>query len=641
MEKKLNYRQDIQTLRGLAVLAVVLFHAFESQFKQGYLGVDVFFVVSGFVVTPLILRIFAVPVIERLPTLKFFYKRRFFRLAPALSVILVFSGILLFLFMDTVQHKLFARQGIFTVILMGNLGANRYSQDYFTQDFNPYIHTWSLAVEEQIYLILPLILIFFFVRHKSIQKTLFNVFLFLTILSFLLFLSPTISESIYSRIWIINDPSNFSFYSPLSRLWQFTLGGIIFLIGKSNLVNKKLRYAHYFFLSFLLIFLFTPINIGVQNSTIAVSLSTALIIILKISDSRLNSIVKKLEWLGDRSYSIYLLHLPLITIAKYSPALEIGGLENRSFQILVAVISTIVIASFIFSKVENKFRLNNKVDTNIKIKKRFKISFILVPLLIFTGINLGQTLDIIKDPYMPSMPKTMPYEWDSNCRVMQRKTAPKNDPCIYRTNKAQGNILIIGDSTAASLSKSLIEFSNKKNYDVYVSTHASCPFIFKDREFKNSDSCTSHNLSILKYLENKKFDFIFYSHSSESIMEASESYSRNKLNLEVLKSLAQIKNDGNQIIFIGVTPVYYHAKTVFDLILNKHGTYSKVAKLDNENLKNTAALFRINYFDIYNLFCSDLRCVNKLGENWKFDDGVHLSHFGAGLLGPKIINLLS
>jgi hypothetical protein len=379
----------------------------------------------------------------------------------------------------------------------------------------------------------------------------------------------------------------------------------------------------------------------VQNSTIAVSLFTALIILFKTSDPKLNSITQKLEWIGDRSYSIYLLHMPLITVAKYSPALEIGGLKNRSFQVLIAIILTTVIASFVFSKVENRFRLNEKAGIDTKIRVRFIISFILLPLLIFTGINLGQTLDIIRDPYLPSMPKTISYEWDLNCRVMQRDTVPKNDPCIYSTNNVRGNILIIGDSVAASLSKSFIEFSNKKNYEVHVSTHAGCPFILKSLKFKISDSCISHNLNILEYSKNKKFNYIFYSHSSTSVSEIPEFYTRNKLNLEVLASLAQIKNESNQILFIGVTPVYRHEKTVFNLILTKHGSYSKVANLDNEFLKTAATLYKVNYFDIYNLFCSDLRCVNKLGKNWMFDDGVHLSHFGANLLEPKIVKSLS
>ncbi len=159
MFSETKYRRDIQVLRGLAVLAVVLFHAKESYFPLGYLGVDVFFVISGFVVTPLILRIFTDQAnVGRLSNLKLFYKRRFYRLAPALAVTLTISAVIIFLLGPPGDHQRFARQGIATILLVGNVSAYTYSGGYFSPNPNPLVHTWSLSVEEQIYIILPLIL---------------------------------------------------------------------------------------------------------------------------------------------------------------------------------------------------------------------------------------------------------------------------------------------------------------------------------------------------------------------------------------------------------------------------------------------------------------------------------------------------
>ena len=127
MFNEIKYRRDIQVLRGLAVMAVVLFHAEENFFPLGYLGVDVFFVISGFVVTPLILRIFSEQSIGgRLSNLRYFYLRRFYRLAPALSVTLAISAIAILLLGYPADHQRFARQGIATLLLMGNLGAYIY-----------------------------------------------------------------------------------------------------------------------------------------------------------------------------------------------------------------------------------------------------------------------------------------------------------------------------------------------------------------------------------------------------------------------------------------------------------------------------------------------------------------------------------
>ena len=171
----MKYRRDIQVLRGLAVLAVVLFHADESYFPLGYLGVDFFFVISGFVVTPLILRIFdnQVNVVGgggRLSKLRYFYKRRFYRLAPALGVSLTISAILIFLFGSVYDHQRFAKQGIATLLLLGNFGAYKYSGDYFSPTPNPLVHTWSLSVEEQIYILLPLILMLILHNRRDLKK---------------------------------------------------------------------------------------------------------------------------------------------------------------------------------------------------------------------------------------------------------------------------------------------------------------------------------------------------------------------------------------------------------------------------------------------------------------------------------------
>ena len=106
MQFEVKYRKDIQTLRGLAVLAVVLFHSFESFFSLGYLGVDVFFVISGFVITPLILQIFKEQTRgRRLSSCEVFYKKRFYRLAPAMAAALVFSTILIFFLGSTSDHN--------------------------------------------------------------------------------------------------------------------------------------------------------------------------------------------------------------------------------------------------------------------------------------------------------------------------------------------------------------------------------------------------------------------------------------------------------------------------------------------------------------------------------------------------------
>lgn len=228
MSSKQKYRKDIQALRGLAVLAVVLFHAKESYFPLGYLGVDVFFVISGFVVTPLIIRIFSEePKGEtRLRKLRNFYLSRYYRLAPALAVVLSISAVAILLLGYPAEHESFARQGIATLLLVGNLGAYIYSGDYFSPNPNPLVHTWSLSVEEQIYIFLPLLLMLILLNRMNIKKVTLIVFSVITSASFITFLVPALIQPLYTKIGISDSLGVFSFYSPFSRIWQFTLGGL-------------------------------------------------------------------------------------------------------------------------------------------------------------------------------------------------------------------------------------------------------------------------------------------------------------------------------------------------------------------------------------------------------------------------------
>ena len=317
-EKK--YRRDIQVLRGLAVLAVVLFHAKESYFPLGYLGVDVFFVISGFVVTPLILRIFTDQVNGegRLSSLKIFYKRRFYRLAPALAVTLAISAVSIFLLGPINDYQRFARQGIATLLLVGNLGAYTYSGDYFSSNPNPLVHTWSLSVEEQIYIFLPLILMIILHNSRSLKKITAVALGVISALSFVSFLFPTILEPLYSRAGIALA-SQFSFYSPTDRIWQFTLGGLVFLLldRYQNYIREIPKSIHLLTVIAVVMILFGPVHMNLKVSSILASLFAVIVILFKSLDVLPNSLIQRLVWVGDRSYSIYLVHMPLIYLAKY------------------------------------------------------------------------------------------------------------------------------------------------------------------------------------------------------------------------------------------------------------------------------------------------------------------------------------
>lgn len=367
MLSETKYRKDIQVLRGLAVLAVVLFHAYESYFPLGYLGVDVFFVISGFVVTPLILRIFTgqVNFWERLSNLGLFFKRRFYRLAPALTVILTLSAISIFILSPVGDHQRIARQGIATLLLVGNIGAYRYSGDYFSPNPNPLVHTWSLSVEEQIYIFVPLILMLIFNSRTNVKKATLFVLGLISVMSLISFIFPQIMHALYSRS-VIELGSEFSFYSPIDRIWQFTVGGLaFFLLNRyQNLTRGTPKVIHWLIVIVVVVVLFGPMDMSLKVSSFLGSFFALTIVLTKSLDVLPNFLIKKLEWLGDCSYSVYLIHMPLLYLVNYSPAIQMWFGENHLVKSTFVVFASFLLGALSYSKIESRFRNDGQPERN-------------------------------------------------------------------------------------------------------------------------------------------------------------------------------------------------------------------------------------------------------------------------------------
>ena len=223
----MEYRKDIDGLRAIAVLSVVIFHAFPKLIPGGFVGVDVFFVISGFLITGIIL--------EELKNNAFslidFYKRRIKRIFPALIVILIFVlalGWLILLPKDYEQVGLHAgASGLFVTnfVLFHELG-------YFNNDSitKPLLHLWSLAVEEQFYLFWPLILIIF---RSSIKIFIATIFIFLLSLVFSVIFQD------------INPEGNF--FLPFGRFWELMSGSILAITFSRYKNNTSKNFLKDFF----------------------------------------------------------------------------------------------------------------------------------------------------------------------------------------------------------------------------------------------------------------------------------------------------------------------------------------------------------------------------------------------------------
>jgi peptidoglycan/LPS O-acetylase OafA/YrhL len=635
MLNKTKYRRDIQVLRGLAVVAVVLFHANESLFPLGYLGVDVFFVISGFVVTPLMLRAFEKHSGEQRVFLNLgqFYKRRLYRLAPALGVTLSISAVAIFLFGTPGDHARFSHQGLATIFLLGNFGAYRYSGDYFSANPNPLIHTWSLSVEEQIYIVLPIILLVFLHNRNRIKNFVLILWTAITTISLTSFLFPSILEPFYSRAGI-QIPSQISFYSPVDRIWQFTLGGIAYLIlrrDKSSIrfFSKKIDYL---LVIPLIIVLFGSFNSGLKLSSLIVSILSVAIVLFRSLEVIPSFMTSIFEWFGDRSYSIYLVHMPILYLAKYSPIISSDKSQNKIIWGLIAIGASVALGSLSYTQIENRFRINEKnISYGLPNTTALGIFTLVVPFVLFMVMAVG-----ISHQYwgLDRNEKQPPYAGflDANC---ERDTL-NGGPCIYDYPNASKTVILIGDSHAGMLSEAFVKSSIKNELRAIVWTHSGCRFQLIPSS-NLYDYCLPINRKIYRYIAKLKPDAILISQS------ISVNYDLRPLKEAIVK----LKSYSGNVAIVGDTPVFpdsdrfmrpmpivispYKAPQKFDFSSMDLGPFQISKKMETWSKTNNVGFLSIN-----SIFCDRLSCNRWSSGGWLYRDSDHLSVLGANLTIPTL-----
>lgn len=633
-----EFRTDLQALRGIAILGVLLFHFDEELFSLGYLGVDIFFVLSGFVVTPLIFKIFAIDLNRTVfSRLKLFFLNRIFRLLPALCVSLFFSGVLILLFGNLSDHQKAARQGISTLLLLGNLGAYRYSGDYFSPNPNPFVHTWSLSVEEQIYIFLPIVLLFIYWQFRQLENIAFVIFLVMTILSFMLFIFPNILESTYSKFGF-DDLLAINFYSTASRCWQFTIGGLGYLLLKRPKVsvNKSLKFKTVVLIS-LIITLFVILNPNqLIVSSVIITIITLAGILLRTLDSLPCTLSKILLWLGDRSYSIYLFHMPLLYVAKYSLIFDSSS-KDRYFLSAVAVILSLALGSVSYTHIENRYRMPHLQRISRSQILFTILSFFLLPTFLFLAIDQGSL-----NRYW-GLDRTLErplYAGDLDKNCVRQNDKPDSEPCIYGSILAEKTILLVGDSHATHFSQALIDSVDTSVWKVAIWAHGHCPIQFNSALRDDvTPKCLAQNIKMLKWVGANK----------PSSIVVSQFVKQDSDQLELRSGLNLLKMNSDNLLLILNTPVF---PDVNNFMVSRPLTmkpYSppkgfpiqsmvKTHMIASASLGQWARNNGITTLDFSPLFCSQLSCSRYASGNWLYWDDDHLSIYGASLAQPSFRN---
>jgi peptidoglycan/LPS O-acetylase OafA/YrhL len=622
-------------MRGIAVLSVVFFHSFENYFPYGYLGVDAFFVISGFVVAPLILNIFEKSEVTGGGVFKpicDFYLARVYRLAPALFAALVFS-ILIFAFFGSLDvfHNI-SMQSLFTLLMLGNYGSYKLSGNYFLGQ-PPLNHTWSISVEAQIYIFMPLfIALIFYKRNFNIVK-LFKWIVFLTIISLVLFKFGT---SFFHSWTNITQPSDFIFYSPFTRVWQFTIGFLGFIIKRELSISKSFLSKKFGFIILItgIVVIYASISKSHIYNSILISLWSLIFIFYESLKLLPKQIINAFEWFGDRSYSIYLYHMPLIYLAKNSPLFLVN--DDYILRTLSAILITLLIASISFSKVENRFRLNKyKISTRKKLKgiAYLFLSSLFLSLLLYT-LSRSEFFSFIKLQNSP--PNAGVINQDCLNGISTNRPI-----CKYELAGANKTVILFGDSFAGAISSAFITAAKSQNINLVTSYTNGCALNFSGEiNEQNEANCFVANANTLEYINLNRPNLVVVSY-----------YMNQYLEQEIFKeSLLKMKSIVPNLLLIENVPVFPDENTFMRIgtIFTIHREFSRSFpeySMKNKGVSDSLSVWASNHdidtLSFYSVFCENGMCTRFENSNFLYTDNKHLSIYGAKKTIPIIDEYLS
>jgi peptidoglycan/LPS O-acetylase OafA/YrhL len=330
------YRPDVQGLRALAVLLVVVFHACARWIPGGFVGVDVFFVISGYLITRLLVR-----EVETKGRLDFraFYARRAARLLPASLLVLLSVMSLSLLLLSPGEQKDTAKAGLATAAYLSNFHFIREAQDYFAASSadNPLLHTWSLAVEEQFYLVWPLLIV--------VSLRLFGARRLPVILAI-----AGVASFVLCLLLMRQHPT-WAFFASPPRAWEFALGGIAGFasVPKSAWVQRSISWLGLAGIAGSAILL---TEAAPFPGVLALPATLGTAAILLTSGRGLGALFRApgVQWLGNVSYSWYLWHWPVFVFAR------LGGLPQTAPVLAGLILVSLALASVTYWVIENPAR---------------------------------------------------------------------------------------------------------------------------------------------------------------------------------------------------------------------------------------------------------------------------------------------
>jgi peptidoglycan/LPS O-acetylase OafA/YrhL len=640
----------------------MLFH-FETRLKGGYLGVDMFFVISGFVIASSTLR-----EIDRTSTFSWsaFLHRRVRRLLPGTALVACAVALLSMLLLspfgpqkETAKMLLSAATYTSNFVLM--------PQSYFSLDpkANPLLHLWSLAVEEQFYFVWPMAIVVFVGLRTRLHARVVKVIVWLAVIAVLLascwlFLmsaihGPQVNDYRWFRPLIQRNitPEHFAFYSPFTRAWEFVAGVVVALLLRLKTSSFVLKAGSLITFCGTALVLFGvawaskfpevqhEANWSTNTSaTLAVVAGTALWIFGGTNDKVMQPLItiRPLTLIGDCSYSIYLLHWPIWVLL-------ISSFNQGWKTIMVAFALSLGLGWMQFRFVEEPIR-SRKILPSVKTLK-FVGVFGLVAVVGF--VTMSYTTPIIAVHLAGKKPGELSLHVIENPCTGERFDLESAQSCLFPSANNKGTAILVGDSMAKSLSDGFVEASNREGLNGYVFSYPGCAFLLSDSPFTATNECVAWRENVTSALRQLQPTVLIIANlSSLYVGTPFTDWTLSNTELAWGSELARTLEALSELdmpVIIAQPPPRFAYDVRYDLSLLWPNTVKEprdvvVARREKINVieQNAVADFPfvqpiMNFTD---QFCNAMICDPKINGEFMLEDEDHLSADGSQFLSPQI-----
>ncbi|MBT0362574.1 acyltransferase family protein [Morganella morganii] len=504
----IRYRTDIDGLRAVAVFLVFAYHLKSSIFSGGFVGVDVFFVISGYLITGIILKSLS----EKSFSLLSFFNRRIKRIIPSVFIVSTATVVASYFILLPDDFSNLIKSYFYTAIYSANLFFYSVTSSYFStsSDELPLLHMWSLSVEEQYYFIWPLILLALakFIKNKPFE---------------IVAIAVTISSFLFSHIVSINDQS-FSYYMLPTRSGGILLGSMLAILQANH---EKIRDYNSKYIVLIGLTLIIASSTYINDTDIfpgfwsLIPSIGACLVLLGGSGYNNNFFSKTLGMkpiakLGLLSFSIYLWHWPIIAIINYL------NIELTSWIIISILLTTVILSYLSFNLLENPIR-----KSSFDFKRSFFIfnfTFILTGVFLYfisqltNGFSYRSPDNELNNDIIANRVNVAYADLDAGwCHAssMKEKNIKYTDRlsnCFIGDKKSKKTALFIGDSTAGHYGPFVDKLAKDAGIKVRQLSTSSCyPSIIVKKDGENPDVCLNFRKIIKDAVEKNKYDIIIIS----------------------------------------------------------------------------------------------------------------------------------